>query len=94
MLGPVVAEFGSIEREAKARVPSLHPPKPGDVVKVSYDPKNHKTEIQVKGDPRYDPRLRRANAKQQRAAEVEALLHGAPAALVDDEPQSPVPEDY
>jgi hypothetical protein len=85
--------------EVKAKVPSLHAPKAGDMVKVGYDPKNHTTEIQLKGDPRYDPQLRRANAKQQRAAEAQALLNGAPAAPVsgavqgpaDDEP---VAEDY
>jgi hypothetical protein len=86
--------------ETKAKVPIFHAPQPGDIVKVSYDPRNHKTEIQVKGDPRYDPQLVRANAKQQRAAEAQALLSGAPAAavsgvvhgLVDDEPQWIVPE--
>jgi hypothetical protein len=68
--------------EVKAKVPSLHAPKAGDMVKVGYEPKNHKTEIQLKGDPRYDPQLRRANAKQQRAAEAQALLNGAPVAPV------------
>ncbi|HXL94374.1 MAG TPA: hypothetical protein VN969_36040 [Streptosporangiaceae bacterium] len=84
--------------EVKAKVPSLHAPQVGELVKVSCDLKNHKTEIEIKGDPRYDPQLRRANAKQQRAAEAQALLSGAPAApsvvreLVDDD--GPVPEDY
>jgi hypothetical protein len=50
------------------------------MVKVSYDPKNHKTEIQIEGDPRYDPKIIRASKKQQRAAETQALLSGAPAA--------------
>jgi hydrogenase maturation factor HypF (carbamoyltransferase family) len=36
-------------------------PQPGDMVTVSYDPKNHKAEIQIEGDPRYDPKIRRAN---------------------------------
>jgi hypothetical protein len=85
--------------EAKTKVPSLHAPKPGDLVKVSFDPKNHKTEIQIKGDPRYDPQLRRANAKQQRAAEAQALLNGAPPPPVPGVGQDPddderVPEDY
>jgi hypothetical protein len=58
------------------------------------------TEIQIEGDARYDPKLVRANTKQQRAAETQALLSGAPAAatsgvvhgLVTDEPQWIVPE--
>jgi hypothetical protein len=79
--------------ETKVKVPSLHAPRPGDVVKVSYDPGSHKTEIQLTGDPRYDPKLRRANAKQQRAAEAQALLSGAPVTGVADD--EPVPsEDY
>ena len=85
--------------ETKAKVPIFHQPQPGDVVKVSYDPKNHKTEIQIEGDPRYDPRLIRAKSKQHRAAQAEALLSGAPVPssagivhyLDDDEPRWQVP---
>ncbi len=84
--------------ETKAKVPISHHPQPGDVVKVTYDPKNHKTEIQIEGDPRYDPKLVRANSKQQRAARAEALLSGVPvpgsAGIVhylDDEPRWKVP---
>jgi hypothetical protein len=83
-----------------AKVAILHAPQPGDIVKVSYDPKNHNTEIQIEGDPRYDPRIIRDNNKQQRAAETQALLSGAPAPAVfgvvqhvlDDEPEWIVPE--
>jgi len=89
-----------IRVETKAKVPIRYAPQPGDIVKVSYNPKNHKTEIQIEGDPRYDPKLIRANKKQQRAAETQALLSGAPATaasgvvhgLIDDEPQWIVPE--
>lgn len=86
--------------ETKAKVPIIHAPQPGDMVKVSYDPRNHKTEIQIEGDPRYDPKIIRVNREQQRAAESQALLSGAPITpvagiihgIVDDEPQWIVPE--
>ncbi len=87
--------------ETKAKVPIFHHPRPGDVVKVSYDPKNHKTEIHIEDDPRYDPKIIRANKKQEREAQAEALLNGAPAPsgtgvvhfvnVVDDEPRWKVP---
>jgi hypothetical protein len=64
--------------EAKAKVPISSHPERGDVVKVAYDPKNHKTEILIEGDPRYDPKLIRAHQKQEREARTEALLSGAP----------------
>ena len=64
--------------EANAKVPISSHPERGDVVKVAYDPKNHKTEILIEGDPRYDPKLIRANKKQEREARTEALLSGAP----------------
>lgn len=64
--------------ETKAKVPISHHPEPGDVVKVSYDPKNHKAEIQIEGDPRYDPKLIRAKTQQDRTVRAEALLSGAP----------------
>lgn len=90
----------SFRTETKAKVPIFHAPQVGDVVKVSYDPKNHKTEIHIEGDPRYDPKIIRANRKQQRTAEAQALLSGAPLSavsgvvqgIVDDEPQWIVPE--
>jgi hypothetical protein len=85
--------------ETKAKVAIFSKPRPGDVVKVSYDPKSHKTEIHIEGDPRYDPKLIRANSKQERAAQKEALLNGAPVPaasgvvhhIVDDEPRWNVP---
>jgi hypothetical protein len=88
--------------QTKAKVPIFSAPQPGDVVTVSYDPKNRKTEIQIEGDPRYDPKVRRANSKQRRTAEAEALLSGKPvpaaAGVVhhlnvvdDDEPRWIVP---
>ncbi len=64
--------------ETKAKVPIFRHPQPGDLVKVMYDPKNHKTGIQIEGDPRYDPKLIRAKNKQDREARAEALLSGAP----------------
>jgi len=57
-------------------VPIWSHPGRGDVVKVSYDPKNHKTEIHIEGDPRFDPKLIRENKKTERAARAEALLSG------------------
>ena len=88
--------------ETKAKVPIFSHPQPGDVVKVAYDPKNHKAEIQIESDPRYDPKLIRAKRKQQRATSAEALLSGAPVPAaagivhfvhdeVDDEPRWTVP---
>ena len=54
--------------ETEAKVPIFSKPGQGDVVKVSYDPKNYKTEIEIEGDPRYDPAPVRAATKQQEAA--------------------------
>lgn len=67
--------------ETKAKVPIFHAPQVRDLVTVLYDPKNHKTEIQIEGDERYDPKLIRAKRKQEReagAARAQALLDGAP----------------
>jgi hypothetical protein len=64
--------------ETKAKVPIFSPPRPGDVVWVLYDPKNHKAEIMIEGDPRYDPKLIRENQKHDREARAAALLGGAP----------------
>jgi len=69
---------------------------------VSFDPKSHKTEIHIEGDPRYDPKLIRVKDKQDRAARAGALLNGAPVPaasgvvhvvhhVVDDEPRWQVP---
>lgn len=60
--------------ETKAKVPYLGGPDTGDVVNCKYDPESHKVELLLDGDPRYDPKLKRAAAKTQR----EELLHGAP----------------
>jgi hypothetical protein len=88
--------------ETKAKVPIFHAPSQGDTVVVNYDPKQHKTEIVIEGDPRYDPKLIRAQKKQDkqdRAAHAQAVLSGAavpdPPAIVDDlddEPRWKVPE--
>jgi len=67
--------------ETKAKVPISSHPRPGDVVKVAYEARNHKTEILIEGDPRYDPKLIRAAKKHERAARAEALLSGAPEPL-------------
>jgi hypothetical protein len=87
--------------ETKAKVPISSKPEQGDVVKVSYDPKNHKTQIEIEGDSRYDPQLIKAAKKRQQAARKEALLSGAPVPetagvvhytnVVDDEPRWTVP---
>ena len=65
--------------ESKSKVPIFHHPTQGDVVTVNYDPKNHKAEIQVEGDERYDPKLIRQKNKDEKAARAQALLSGAPA---------------
>jgi hypothetical protein len=62
--------------ETKTKVAIGSSPSEGDLVKVSYEPKNHKTEIQVEGDPRYDPKLVSMAKKEQRAARTQALLAG------------------
>ena len=64
--------------ETKAKVAVFHRPGEGDAVTVSFDPKNHKTEIHIEGDPRYDPKLIRAARKEHEAARKKALLTGAP----------------
>jgi hypothetical protein len=53
----------------KAKVPIFSKPEEGNVVKVRYDPRNHKTEIEIEGDPRYDPALARLASEQQATAE-------------------------
>jgi hypothetical protein len=62
--------------ETKAKTPIRSSPQLGDIVTVFYDPKSHETEIQIEGDPRYDPKLIRASAKQQEEARRDALLRG------------------
>ena len=53
-------------------------PRVGDVVNVSYDPKSHKAEIELEGDPRFDWRLQQAQAKQRAAQHREELLREQP----------------
>jgi len=84
--------------ETKAKVPIGSAPQEGDVVRVIYELKSRRTEIQIEGDPRYDPKLVRENKKRQRAARAEALLSGAalpdaasPVEDFDDEPLWTVP---
>lgn len=65
--------------ETKAKVAWFHEPKQGDVVRVEYESRSHKTELQIEGDPRYDPKMRRAAEKEQKHAEkqrAQALLKG------------------
>jgi len=63
--------------ETKATVPIFSKPGQGDVVNVSYDPKNNKAEIEIQGDPRYDPAFVRAARRQQEAAGREGGLTSA-----------------
>ncbi len=51
--------------ETTRRVPGYHHPVPGDVVNLLYEEKGHKTEIVIEGDPRYDVKLRREQAREQ-----------------------------
>jgi hypothetical protein len=64
--------------EARAKVPISQHPLEGDTVTVSFEPKNHKTEIHIEGDPRWDPKLVREARKEREAARKQALLNGAP----------------
>jgi hypothetical protein len=64
--------------EAKAKVAIFHRPGERDTVTVSFDPKSHKTDIHIEGDPRYDPKLIREAKKEHDAARKHALLTGAP----------------
>jgi hypothetical protein len=64
--------------ESKSKVPITSHPTRGDVVTVNYEPKNQKTEIQIEGDERYDPKIRREKRKEEKAARAQALLSGAP----------------
>jgi hypothetical protein len=66
--------------EAELRVIMFTPaPQRGDIVNVVYEEKNHKTEIVIAGDPRFDPKLVREMEKQvakQQRAQLEAVLRG------------------
>jgi len=65
--------------ETRTKIPVRSSPRTGDTVRVSYDPRNHKTEILIDGDPRYDPKIIREKTMEQRRAAVDALLAGQPA---------------
>jgi Short C-terminal domain len=63
---------------AEVKVKAAHSPNVGDLVNARYDVSSHKVELILEGDPRYDPKLRRAEKKAKR----DELLHGgAPAAV-------------
>jgi hypothetical protein len=64
--------------ETKARVAIIAHPVQGETVTVRYDPRTHKTELHIEGDPRYDLNLIRESRKQHEKARREALLSGAP----------------
>ncbi len=66
--------------ETKVKVPIFSSPSQGDKVSVSFDPRSHKVEVHIEGDPRYDPKLIRDKRKQDRHAREQALLSGAPVA--------------
>src|SRR5580704_3010760 len=51
-------------------------PQKGDIVSVEYNPKNHKTEMIITGDSRYDPKPSRTGAKERMEAERRAALEG------------------
>jgi hypothetical protein len=72
--------------ETKAKVPIFSKPGQGDIVKVSYNPKNHKTEIEIEGDPRYDPAPVRAARKQQEAARREAPVDQSAQSMAEHSP--------
>jgi hypothetical protein len=63
---------GSFRAEVKARVLFAGSPGVGDLVKARYDVDSHKVELLLEGDPRYDPKLRRAEKKARRSE----MLHG------------------
>ncbi|MFL5626127.1 MAG: hypothetical protein ACJ788_11095 [Ktedonobacteraceae bacterium] len=61
-------------------------PKVGDIVKVKYDPKSLKVKFDLKGDPRYDLKALKDQAKMQR----EHLLASPPGTLP---PQNPMQQE-
>lgn len=52
-------------------------PQVGDKVKVVYDAKDHKADLDLDGDDRYDPKVRAAQRQAKVEAQREALLSGA-----------------
>lgn len=65
---------GAFRAEVKAKVLFAGSPGVGDLVKARYNVDSHKVELVLEGDPRYDPKLRRAAKKAKR----NELLHGTP----------------
>jgi hypothetical protein len=70
--------------ETRCKVCAFTAPKPGDMVNVRYGRRSHKTEMMLRGDPRYDEFLRDKLALQkqkqlgrQKAADAKAVLQGA-----------------
>jgi hypothetical protein len=63
---------------------------------VPWDHRKYILEVRPVGQAVFRVEVRRANAKQQRAAEAQALLNGAPVSSVvqDAEDDEPVSEDY
>jgi hypothetical protein len=61
--------------EVKAWVSWPDMPAVGDVVRVLYVPGTKKVELDLEGDPRFDWKLRKAQAEQAAAAERERLLN-------------------
>jgi hypothetical protein len=53
---------------------AAHSPNIGDLVNARYDVASHKVEVILEGDPRYDPKLRRAEKKARREQEKARIL--------------------
>jgi hypothetical protein len=67
------------------RFDPLFSPNPGDVVRVSYDPKSHKTKIDTDGDARYDIREHeKQRHKEGDAAVAAAMAQPAGTSLTPD----------
>jgi hypothetical protein len=64
--------------EVKAWVPWPGQPRAGHVLNVSYDPESRQAELQIEGDPRYDWKLREAQAQADAARQREQLLNEPP----------------
>jgi hypothetical protein len=64
--------------EVKAWVPWPGQPHERDVVNVVYDPQSRDVDIVIEGDPRFDWRLREAQAKEDAAKRREQLLNEPP----------------
>jgi hypothetical protein len=64
--------------EVKAWVAWPGQPAVDDVVNVTYDPKSHKAELELEGDPRFDWKLQEAQAEKQATQQREQLLREPP----------------